>query len=202
MDIILPQILPEEIAPPAVQSCSSCDLSNQRTRVVWGEGNHNAPIFVILDNPGAREDKNGKPFLCGTRQTLQRAAYEVGLNSTALYVSYVLKCRPIRSYNKEMSRSVCIKYLWEQIRSVNPLMAVCLGNIACQSFFGDSEVEVKNLRGKVHNVRDYKTVVSYHPLAVRRKPFLYKYFREDWELVVCYLSTNPFNLLLGDVPTY
>lgn len=187
MDTILPQILPEDVAPFAIQTCHNCDLCHQRTRVIWGEGNRKAPIFIILDNPGAREDKNGKPFLCGTRETLQKTAYEVGLDSKAFYVSYILKCRPTRKYNKEMCRSVCINYLWDQIKSVNPLIALCLGNVACQSFFGDPEIEVKYLRGKVYTVKNYKTIVSYHPLAVRRRPLLYKNFLEDWKLVASYL---------------
>lgn len=182
------KILPEDPAPPEAQSCSNCDLCRQRTRVIWGEGNIHAPIFIVLDNPGAREDKNGEQYLCGTRQTLQKASLEVGLDLESLYVSYILKCRPVRAYNKELSRAVCIKYLWEQIKSANPLIAVCLGNVACQSFFEDAEADVKLLRGKVHSVKGYNTIVSYHPLAVRRRPVLYKYFLEDLELVVNQLS--------------
>lgn len=30
--------------------------------MVWGEGNPAAPIMIILDNPGAREDREGKLF--------------------------------------------------------------------------------------------------------------------------------------------
>jgi DNA polymerase len=48
--------------------------------VIWGEGNPNAPIFIILDNPGAREDREGTPFVCGTRETLQYGMMEAGLD--------------------------------------------------------------------------------------------------------------------------
>lgn len=122
--------------------------------------------------------------MCGTRQTLLKTAYEAGLDSQSLYLSYILKCRPVRKYHKELCRSICIKYLWEQIEAINPAIVVCLGNIACQSFFGDPEAEVKRLRGQLRTVRDYRTIVSYHPLAVRRRPTLSRIFLEDWELVV------------------
>lgn len=49
-------IWPEEAAPPEARQCERCELSKQRSRVIWGEGNPNAPILFILDNPGARED--------------------------------------------------------------------------------------------------------------------------------------------------
>ena len=92
MDTLLPRILPEDLAPAIIQSCHQCELCQHGTRVIWGEGNPAASVLVILDNPGAREDKNGLPFLCGTRETLQRAAYEAGLDSDALYITYILKC--------------------------------------------------------------------------------------------------------------
>lgn len=190
LNTLLPTILPEDVAPAMHQSCHQCELCQHGTRVIWGEGNPTAPVFVILDNPGAREDKSGQPFLCGTRETLQRAAYEAGLNSNSLYITYILKCRPRRAYDKPTARSICIRHLWEQLESKNPDIVLCLGNVACQSFLEDPAAEVKQLRGKVHLIRHYPVVVSYHPLAVRRRPVLYKYFLQDWRLVVSQLQLN------------
>ncbi len=179
----MPTILPEDTAPDACRFCRQCELSGHGSRVVWGEGNPGAPIFVVLDNPGAREDKEGAPFLCGTRETLQRAACEAGIEPNSLYVSYILKCRPRQAYDKETARATCISYLWKQLKIANPAVVMCLGNVVCQTFFGNPATEVKQLRGKIHLVRGYKVVTSYHPLAVRRRPVLYKYFLQDWRLV-------------------
>lgn len=64
-------ILPEEQAPKGIEHCELCELSKQRNRVIWGEGNTKASLMMIMDNPGAREDREGNPYLCGTRETLQ-----------------------------------------------------------------------------------------------------------------------------------
>jgi uracil-DNA glycosylase family 4 len=183
-----PTILPEDVVPVASKDCRQCELCQHGTRVIWGEGSPGAPVFVILDNPGAREDKDGKQFLCGTRETLQIAAYEAGLETDSLYITYILKCRPRKAYDKETARSVCMGYLWNQLESGNPEIVFCLGNVACQSFFEDPTVEVKKIRNKLHQVRKYKVVASYHPLAVRRRPVLYKYFLQDWKLVSSQLN--------------
>ena len=175
-------ILPEDRSPVANLSCEQCELAHHGSRVIWGEGNPAAPLFVILDNPGAREDKEGAPFLCGTRETLQKAASEAGFEPGGLYISYILKCRPRRAYDREKARTACLRYLWEQLEAVNPTLVMCLGNVVCQTFWGDPAVEVKSLRGKVHHVNSYDVVTSYHPLAVRRRPQLYKYFLQDWKL--------------------
>ncbi len=182
MDRPPPAIMPEDSPPEAGFSCKRCELARHGGRVIWGEGNPEAPIFVILDNPGAREDREGAPFLCGTRATLQKAASEAGLEPNDLYISYILKCRPRRAYNKVRARTICLVYLWRQLEAVNPDLVMCLGNVVCQTFFDDPGAEVKQLRGRIHAVRGYNVVASYHPLAVRRRPVLYKYFLQDWVL--------------------
>lgn len=62
-----PSLWPEEPTPELLKDCGECGLIQHGTRMVWGEGNPDAPIMVILDNPGAREDREGTPFVCGTR---------------------------------------------------------------------------------------------------------------------------------------
>lgn len=183
-----PAILPEEKVPEGEPPCQRCELSGHGSRFIWGEGNPAAPLFVVLDNPGAREDKAGAPFLCGTRETMQEAAYEVGFGPDSLYVSYLLKCRPRRAYDKEKARATCIPFLWGQLEAVGPDLVMGLGNVVCRSLFGDDEAAVKELRGRVHRVGDYRVITSYHPLAVRRRPVLYKYFLQDWALAAAELG--------------
>jgi DNA polymerase len=196
--IFLPAIWPEEAVPNEEADCQKCELNSQRSRVIWGEGNPRAPIIVILDNPGAREDKNGNPFVCGTRQTLQFAAFKAGLKIEHLFVTYILKCRPVRRYNKEIARGTCMRHLERQLSSQKPQIAFCMGNTAVQWFFDDMEAEVKNLRGRWHNVKGLATAVTYHPLAVRRRPNLSGRFDEDWALLAQRL--HELELLIPLIP--
>lgn len=179
-----PESWPEDPTPESQLNCEECGLYRQGTRMIWGEGNPNAPIMVILDNPGAREDGEGNPFVCGTRQTLQQAVHEVGLDKELIYVTYILKRRPIRKYDKERTREICMhRHLDEQLKRQKPELIICMGNVAVQSFFDNAEVDVKGLRGSWHDVKGYRSTVAYHPLAVRRRPNLYKLFLEDFMLV-------------------
>jgi len=151
--------------------------------VFWGEGNIKAPVFVLLDNPGARENKEGIPYLCGTRETLLETAEEAGVTREQLFVSYVLKCRPLRAYDKPFARQTCLGYLWGQLDEVKPNVVFTLGDVATRSFFEDPDVSVKDLRGSVHKIKGHNVVASYHPLAVRRRPNLRELLSEDWRLV-------------------
>ncbi|QKI81566.1 uracil-DNA glycosylase family protein [Kroppenstedtia eburnea] len=88
--------------------------------------------------------------------------------------------RHFRAYDKEAARRACLKHLERQLEEKSPQWVMCLGNVAVQWFFLDPEAEVRALRGSWHTVREIGTRVSYHPLAVRRRPNLRSRFLEDW----------------------
>ncbi|WP_201305338.1 uracil-DNA glycosylase [Paenibacillus puerhi] len=173
-------ILPEESAPQAVKDCTRCELANQRTRVIWGEGNPAAPILLILDNPGAREDRHGSSFLCGTRETLQRGIKEAGLETDSIYITYLLKCRPIRAYDKPAAREACSPHLRLQLQEKRPLLLFGFGNVVAEALLPWMEnASVKDLRGTWHEFQGIPIGFTYHPLAVRRRPNLLKFFVND-----------------------
>lgn len=179
----IPVIWPEDKVPLEAVEYEQCEVCSKKSRIIWGEGKPKAPICIVLDNPGAREDKEGKEFVCGTRQTLQIAIHKANLSMNDVYLTYLLKCRPLRKYDKELARSFSKPFLINQINSLNPKFLVCLGDTVVQSLFNSSEAHVKDLRGRWHNLFGYNTVVSYHPLAVRRRPNLMNHFMEDWNML-------------------
>lgn len=101
-------------------------------------------------------------------------------------VTYVLRCRPHRRYDKELARSTCLGFLRGRLTTKQPDLLVCLGNVAAQAFLGDSQAEIKNLRGKIAMHSGIATAFSYHPLAIRRRPNLQPLFEADWQLVADY----------------
>ncbi|MFM1654796.1 uracil-DNA glycosylase family protein [Brevibacillus sp. B_LB10_24] len=95
-----------------------------------------------------------------------------------------MKRRPTRAYDKERARAACMQHLLAQLESKRPRLVFCLGNVALQAFFANKEAEVKTYRQAWHTPRGVKTAVSYHPLAVRRRPNLWPYFLEDWKFLL------------------
>lgn len=176
-------IWPEDKFPEEAAGYKQCEICTQKSRVIWGEGNPNASILVILDNPGAREDKDGNEYVCGTRQTLQVALHQVNLAADDIYLTYLLKCRPLRKYDKEEVRAFSKPFLIRQIKMMQPKFIVCLGDVVAQTLFDDKDAHVKNLRGLWHDVLGYPCVVSYHPLAIRRRPNLMRQFMADWNML-------------------
>ncbi|MFB9328153.1 uracil-DNA glycosylase [Paenibacillus aurantiacus] len=148
--------------------------------MIWGEGNPSAPIMLILDNPGAREDREGQSFVCGTRETLQRGLREAGIETASVYITYLLKCRPIRAYDKPAAREACSPHLHMQKGEKKPLIAFGFGNVVAEALLPDREgATVKELRGSWQDWQGTPIGFTYHPLAVRRRPNLMRIFVED-----------------------
>ena len=110
MPIYTPEILPEIAAPKQAMDSHECELCSHGSRIIWAEGYADAPLFVILDNPGAREDKLGQPFLCGTRETLLTIAHEAGIRQSRCMLPISL-AQVVRKYDKPKTRQYFMGYL-------------------------------------------------------------------------------------------
>ncbi|MDA8352834.1 MAG: hypothetical protein M0Z65_06510 [Firmicutes bacterium] len=66
----------------------------------------------------------GEPFVCGTRQTLQQTVHEVELSVEDVYLTYVLKRRATRAYDKKQDRQAYRAHLEQQLRTKSPLFVI------------------------------------------------------------------------------
>jgi len=178
-----PAVWPEDDPPKEAADYQACEICTGKSRIIWGEGNPSAPVMVMLDNPGEREDKDGRAYVCGTRQTLQRALYSAHLTPEDVYLTYLLKCRPLNQYDKENAWAFSKPFLIRQIKAMEPKFLVCLGDVVVQAMFEDPEAHVKDRRGAWHTLLGYPCMISYNPLAVRRRPNLARQFMEDWSML-------------------
>lgn len=172
MDAVALHPWPEDPVPPDVPAVAFAVLADHGSRVVWGEGSPRAPLLIVLDNPGAREDGGGEPYVCGTRITLRQAAAEAGLSDEDLYVTYLLKRRPRRAYDRDAARAAYLPLLERQIRERKAAAMICMGNTVLQALFGP-EADVKTLRNRPLMRGTTPAIATYHPLAARRRPHLF-----------------------------
>jgi DNA polymerase len=149
---------------------------SHRTPIVWAEGNTSAPVAIVLDNPGARE-REGVAWVCPTRETLRAAAREAGLRD--LYVTWLVKFRPRRAYDKPAARALGREEVLRELARVRPRVVVGLGDVVAPTLLDDPSAHVRDLRGREHWIEGRPFVVSYHPLAARRRPNLYPLLVED-----------------------
>ncbi len=158
--------------------CQKCTLGSTRIKFVFGVGNPEADIVFVGEAPGADEDAQGEPFVGRAGQLLNKILEAIHFKRDEVYICNILKCRPPNNRDP-LAEEVdsCEPYLWKQLELLKPKIIVCLGRIAGQTLLRTNET-LGSLRGKVHNYRGIKLVVTYHPAALLRNP---NWKKPTWE---------------------
>jgi uracil-DNA glycosylase len=75
----------------AAASCRGCDLYQQATQVVFGEGRVHSPLFLLGEQPGDREDQKGRPFVGPAGMLLDKCLESAGIDRRDVYVTNAVK---------------------------------------------------------------------------------------------------------------
>jgi DNA polymerase len=161
----------------AAKECRGCDLYREATQVVFGEGRAHAAILLVGEQPGDREDRQGKPFVGPAGRLLDKCLESAGIDRSDVYVTNAVKhfkWEPrgkIRLHKKPNSLEIaaCRPWLEAEIAAVRPQLIVCLGATAAQSLLG-GQFRLTKHRGEVI-ATDYGPVTAtVHPSAILRMP--------------------------------
>lgn len=168
----------------AVQECRGCELHRDATQAVMGAGKARAALVLLGEQPGDREDLEGKPFVGPAGRLLDRALAEAGIPPDGVYRSNVVKhfrwsgTRGKQRIHKTPSRvhvAACGPWLVAELDVVRPTGVVLLGGTAGKAVYGSS-FRVGTSRGQlldwpeafaVHRPPEW-VLPTTHPSAVLR----------------------------------
>lgn len=168
---------------PKVLSCTKCELSGTRTKVVFGYGKRDAELLFIGEAPGEREDLQGEPFVGRAGRLLDDILAAIQLNREQVYIANILKCRPPKNRTPHADEIAnCEPYLMNQIDLIKPALIVCLGLTAAKTLLR-VDYTLRQMREKIYNYHGVDLVVTYHPAALLRNPGLKKYAWEDFQKI-------------------
>ncbi len=166
-----------------MEDCMKCHLYRTRTKIVFGEGNPNAKLVVVGEAPGESEDLQGMPFVGRAGQLLTKILEAINFKREDIFICNILKSRPPSNRNPEPEEiDACMPYLHKQLDLIKPKFILALGTFASQSLLGTKE-PLGKLRGKFHDYRGIKLMVTYHPAALLRNPNWKKPTWEDVQLL-------------------
>src|SRR5437868_1054417 len=139
----------------ASKGCKACDLWKRGTQTVFGEGNDNAKVMFVGEQPGNDEDLAGKPFVGPAGRLLDKALQEAGIDRSLAYVTNVVKHfkweprgkRRIHAKPNGQEISACRPWLDAEMAVVRPRVIVCLGATAAQALLG-KQFRVTQQRGQ------------------------------------------------------
>lgn len=159
------------------EDCRGCDLWREATQTVFSEGRAGARMMLVGEQPGDREDREGRPFVGPAGSLLTEALTASGLQVADLYITNAVKhFRFERSGKKRLHRSptvsqlvACNPWLRAELEVVRPGVVVCLGAVAGRAITG-RQVSIARERGRELEVDgvDAPVVITTHPSAVVR----------------------------------
>jgi uracil-DNA glycosylase family protein len=160
----------------AEAQCTRCPLYKYATQVVPGEGSPRSRLMMVGEQPGDKEDLEGKPFVGPAGRLLDRAIEESGLDRRKIFVTNAVKHfkfeqRGKRRLHKKPNAGeidACRWWLDQERRIVKPELIVALGATALRSLTGKPMATVK-LRGRVVPLADGTPLVAtIHPSYLLR----------------------------------
>jgi uracil-DNA glycosylase family protein len=157
-------------------ACTRCELYAHATQTVFGEGPVPAPLMLMGEVPGDREDVDGHPFVGPAGRVLDDALAAAGIDRASAYLTNAVKhfkWRPagkVRLHQKPNAKEVeACRVWWEaEVALVEPRLLCCLGATAAQAVFGSS-FRVTRQRGTfVMLPSGVEATATLHPSAVLR----------------------------------
>jgi uracil-DNA glycosylase len=169
--------------------CTRCPLAFQgRHTIVFGDGNPSARLMFIGEGPGADEDAQGLPFVGRAGQLLNNMIAAMGLKRSDVYIANIVKCRPPQNRVPEPEEAnTCTPFLFRQIDVIRPEVIVALGSTAATYLLGGKS-PLARLRGRIHEARGAKLIVTYHPAYLLRDPTQKKEAWKDLQLAMAELG--------------
>ena len=173
-------LIPDTPTLPTLQEaaadCKACDLWENATQTVFGEGKTRAKVLLIGEQPGNEEDLQGRPFVGPAGRLLDEALEAAGIDRRLTYVTNVVKHfkwepRGKRRIHKKPNTTeieACRPWIEAEIAVVKPKIIVCLGATAAQTLLG-KEFRVSTQRGQpIPSTLAPFVMATVHPSSILR----------------------------------
>jgi uracil-DNA glycosylase family protein len=161
----------------AAKGCRACPLWQRGTQTVFGAGKRRAPLLLVGEQPGDREDIDGKPFVGPAGRELDKALTEVGTDRREIYLTNIVKHfkweargkRRIHAKPNWTEIAACKPWLEAELAVVEPRVLVCLGATAAQALLGKQFRVTKQRGERVESPLAPNVLATIHPSAILRQ---------------------------------
>ncbi len=170
-----------------INSIEDCKLKNNASKIVFADGNIQSSIMIVGEGPGQKEDELGKPFVGDAGNLLNKMLRAIKIERKKIYITNVVNYRPPNNRKPEQSEiNRYSKYLKEHISIIDPKILILMGSTAMEALFGINK-RISKERGQWKEViikqKNYKTIVTFHPAYLLRKPDQKKFSWEDLKII-------------------
>lgn len=157
----------------ALKGMKDDPLANAGTNIVISRGNPSAKLLLIGEAPGPQENIQGKPFVGPAGQLLDKIlkAGSFDPDRDVYITNSVFRMPPGedgKSFRKPNDQEIDYyrPFVFEIIRSIDPLVILLTGNVACQSVL--KKTGITSLRGQWTQVEGHWSMPIFHPSYLLR----------------------------------
>ncbi len=170
-----------------INSIEDCKLKNNASKIVFADGNIQSSIMIVGEGPGQKEDELGKPFVGDAGNLLNKMLRAIKIERKKVYITNVVNYQPPNNRKPEQSEiNRYSKYLKEHISIIDPKILILMGSTAMEALFGINK-RISKERGQWKEViikqKNYKTIITFHPAYLLRKPDQKKFSWEDLKII-------------------
>ncbi len=134
-------------------------------------------MMLVGEQPGDREDRDGRPFVGPAGALLDRALAQAGIDRSHVYVTNAVKHFKYRSRGKRRIHQrpdseeikACRQWLQAELDLIEPRVLVCLGATAAKALLGGAP-RIERDRGRpLASELAPLVMLTAHPAAVLRQ---------------------------------
>ncbi len=159
------------------ETCRRCNLGAHATQTVFGEGQADAKLLFVGEQPGDHEDLEGRPFVGPAGALFDEAMARAGLPRSAAYVTNAVKHFKFSARGKRRLHNTpdtpqivtCRWWLEKELAAVPAPIVVAMGATALFALTGERGGLLK-ARGSTREFRGRRLFVTVHPAYVLRLP--------------------------------
>ncbi|WP_271077976.1 UdgX family uracil-DNA binding protein [Aurantiacibacter sp. MUD61] len=160
----------------AIAGCRNCPIGSLENHAVMGEGPRDAPLMIVGEQPGDKEDMAGRPFVGPAGQVLSEHLSAAGIVREKAYLTNAVKhFKFVQRGKRRIHQSPAAKEIdtcrwWQEAERaiVKPKLVLALGASAARSLLGKT-VSVNKVRGTPIALEDGSELwVTVHPSYLLR----------------------------------
>lgn len=164
--------------PRKLADCRRCGLWRNATQAVGGEGKRRAPIMLVGEQPGDKEDLAGHPFVGPAGALLDKALEQAGVSRDAVYITNAVKhfkwqLRGKRRMHKSPAQAeiaACGYWLEQELDDIQPRVVIALGATALRAVTRERGHTLASALGKTLVQGERRVLAAYHPSFALRSP--------------------------------
>lgn len=148
-------------------SSAQVPLAAGTARRILPHGPEHAPVMLLSDSPALEDFAAGQPIGGEAWELAGRMLRAIGIAADAAYSASLACVHSPGARLSEDERAACAEIARRHIRLASPERLLLFGDGPCLALLGKRLIEA---RGHVHKVEGVRTVATFHPRHLIKRP--------------------------------